>query len=532
MRVLRWVSSLGRLLVAFALLAAVGAYTYYDVDRSTERADRRTGDQRAAAQADSYARAIAGWFAEGNRIATELGARVGGTAGDGAKHNVLNAHLSVRHEFGRELILVGTDNRAMLSEGAVTRDRAAFTPCEIDRQSFPNLVLEGRRGTTAPRRLHAPRAGCRQPRLAIAAPAGTDVLILLAAVEDAPVRFQGANERLELLAPGEHASPEFDEARTSETKTSRFERGDAKRLGAYAEVAEGWSLFLELDTGAVDGTAATERPAGIVARNLFPALIAAFILLALFDIRRRRAHERAEEAKRAFFATVGHELRTPLTVLKGYSETLASRWDALDDSARKMLIENLVPQTRRLGAVVEKLLFASNIQAQAYVRPKPGAVDVESRLRKVATDVAPLAPLHRFDVEIDPAIPDARADADALDRVLRELVDNAVKYSPSGGTVHLAARRVRRGIAIAVTDEGVGLPINEKQIFEPLVQGEGVDTRVHDEGGAGVGLYIVRTLVRDMGGTVRAERLKPKGTRFVVTLRANAGRPTPAVARS
>jgi two-component system, NtrC family, sensor histidine kinase KinB len=244
------------------------------------------------------------------------------------------------------------------------------------------------------------------------------------------------------------------------------------------------------------------------------------VLLAIFDARRRKAHARAEDAKHAFFATVGHELRTPLTILKGYSDTLTARWDSLSDDAKEMLVSNMAPAAQRLAGLVEKLILASNIQAEAYIKPVARPTPVPDILQQIAVRWRPLAPLHTFIVDVDPLLPEALADADALEQILQQLLDNAVKYSPSGGRVTLSAMRAKRGVEIAVRDEGVGLPQNAHEIFEPLVQGEAVDTRVHDEGGAGVGLFIVQTLVRDMRGSVRAEAQKPAGSRFVVTLRA------------
>jgi signal transduction histidine kinase len=77
----------------------------------------------------------------------------------------------------------------------------------------------------------------------------------------------------------------------------------------------------------------------------------------------------------------------------------------------------------------------------------------------------------------------------------------------------------QRGVDLVVDDEGVGLPADHRRIFDKFVQGESVTKRVHDEGGVGLGLHIVRTLVEDMGGSVRAEPRDPQGARFVVSLR-------------
>jgi signal transduction histidine kinase len=153
------------------------------------------------------------------------------------------------------------------------------------------------------------------------------------------------------------------------------------------------------------------------------------------------------------------------------------------------------------------------------------SIDVEKALGDVADGFRPLAPLHTFVVEAEPGLV-VKADRKAFGQVLDQLVDNAVKYSPSGGVVALRARRRRGRVEVMVEDEGVGLPSDPSRIFEAFTQGEEVNQRTLDEGGIGVGLYIARTLVSGMGGTVSAERRAPEpGTRLVVTLIAGPSRP-------
>ena len=107
-----------------------------------------------------------------------------------------------------------------------------------------------------------------------------------------------------------------------------------------------------------------------------------------------------------------------------------------------------------------------------------------------------------------------------------------MKYSPAGGEVGLRIVPRGRWVDLVVEDEGVGLPSDYRSIFEKFVQGESVTKRVHDEGGVGLGLYIVRTLVEDMGGTVRAEPRSSQGARFVVSLRAAERDQRPTVSKA
>jgi len=286
---------------------------------------------------------------------------------------------------------------------------------------------------------------------------------------------------------------------------------------AMASIGDGWSLVVAQNANSFNASGSAE-PQILVGTLLTGSFAAVLVLLALFDMRRQRAHQRSEVAKHAFFSIVGHELRTPLTVLKGFTETLSDRWDALDENRRRLMIDNLSPQVLRLSRVVDRLLLASAIQSETNAHPVVRPVPLEEHLQRVVRQFRPVAPLHTFLVEVQPDVPDVLADPAALDQVLDQVVDNAVRYSPAGGTVQLRARMAGRGVAIVIDDEGVGLPSDYRRVFEAFVQGEAVDRRVHDEGGVGVGLFIARSLLKQMGGRVDAVA-RETGARFVVRLR-------------
>src|SRR5206468_1611659 len=114
-------------------------------------------------------------------------------------------------------------------------------------------------------------------------------------------------------------------------------------LDFYASVAGDWAVVLEQDAAAFD-IELQSQPSVIVASVLTVVFAVVFALIAFFDIRRRRAHRRAEVAKNTFFSVAGHELRTPLTVIKGFAEMLSGEWSDLDDDERRMLVERMLPQ--------------------------------------------------------------------------------------------------------------------------------------------------------------------------------------------
>ncbi|MBV9041888.1 MAG: HAMP domain-containing histidine kinase [Acidimicrobiia bacterium] len=292
-------------------------------------------------------------------------------------------------------------------------------------------------------------------------------------------------------------------------------------VDAGAPIGNGWSIVLQQDAAGFD-VGQVVKPSA-TAMGLIAGLFAAVLLLqAWSDARRRAAARHADAHAAAFLAVLGHELRTPLTVIKGFVDTLAQRWDAMGDDQRHDLVDRLPQQSRRLNRVVDRLLLAANMQAGVSAPVSVAPIGVASALEQIAATYSALAPLHEFVVDA-PGDVIARGDAKAVPQILDQLVDNAVKYSPEGGVVRLSARRVRGRVEIAIEDEGVGLPRDLNAIFDAFAQGEDVDGRVHDEGGVGVGLYIVRTLCEQLGGSVRAER-RARGARFVVTLHASRER--------
>jgi len=332
-----------------------------------------------------------------------------------------------------------------------------------------------------------------------------------------------------VLSPGQlpAAAPAYlrallDSDAPGPARTVNYAVGDGRALGAYAPVVPGWSVVVEQSAGSfgLGSVVHASRPAVVVLGALFAAVL---LLQALSDARRRRAAQRADAHRVAFLAVLSHELRTPLTVISGFVDTLAGRWSDLDETQRHELVDRLPQQSRRLTRVVERLLLAAKMQSGSLPPPDRATVAVGPCLERVVDDFAPMAPLHEFRVDVEPGL-SARADARALDQILDQLVDNAVKYSPSGGAVRLGAVRHRGRIEVFVEDDGIGLPSDAGHIFDAFVQGESVEGRVHAEGGVGVGLYIVRALAEQLGGTVRAERPAHGGARFVVTLRAGRAR--------
>ena len=234
-----------------------------------------------------------------------------------------------------------------------------------------------------------------------------------------------------------------------------------------------------------------------------------------------RATERLREidhAKSEFLTVVSHELRTPLTALQGFSELLLVR-DVPREQARRYL-GHVHTESQRLGRIVADLLDLTRIESGRGLSLRREPLDVRELLEANAEIFACQHPAHRFECHVAPALPALCADRDAVDRMLKNLLTNAVKYSPRGGRILLEARFAadRAGmVELAVEDDGVGIPAEAlPRAFDPYVRIAHPDTARAP--GLGLGLSLVRALAHAHGGLVEVESLPGKGSRFRVLL--------------
>jgi len=236
----------------------------------------------------------------------------------------------------------------------------------------------------------------------------------------------------------------------------------------------------------------------------------------VIDFRDVTAAKELEEAKDLFLATTSHELRTPITVVQGFASTLASRWDKLLDTDRRSAVETIAERAQALARLVDQLLLGSRAGAnQLTVRCAP--FDLAQLLGRSAVAFLPLSDRHAVVADVPDDLPWAHGDAAATDSIVSQLLENAIKYSPDGGTVTVGARRLDELIEVTVADEGIGIaPADVERVFERFVQGEAGDRRRF--GGIGLGLYIVRQLARAQGGEVTAGPRAGGGTVMRLTL--------------
>jgi PAS domain S-box-containing protein len=249
-------------------------------------------------------------------------------------------------------------------------------------------------------------------------------------------------------------------------------------------------------------------PAGAVAGRIF----------AFRDISTERV---VEQMKSDFVTAVSHELRTPLTSIYGFAETLLRQDVLFGDEERQTFLGYIASESERLTGIVDQLLNVARLDTgdlQVNLAP----TDVRGIVSDVVRSAEQLAAAngHRFVLDLPEDPLDAEADAEKLRQIVANLVDNAVKFSPAGGTVTLAARRAAERVEVRVVDEGIGIPEEEqRRIFTRFYRGESIG-RQPGIGGTGLGLFIAHGLVSAMGGRMWVDSSEGAGSSFAFELPA------------
>ncbi|MGH2996658.1 MAG: ATP-binding protein, partial [Gaiellaceae bacterium] len=261
-------------------------------------------------------------------------------------------------------------------------------------------------------------------------------------------------------------------------------------------------------------------PTGAVAGRIF----------AFRDVSSERA---VEQMKSDFVSTVSHELRTPLTSIYGFAETLLRSDVDFSDPERATFLAYIASESERLIRIVDDLLNVARLEAGTL-----GVTMTSADVGEVAEEVVgrlgdDSRDGHRFSVQVERGELLVRADREKLVQILQNLVDNAVKFSPEGGIVKIAARRRTDTVEISVSDEGIGIARAEQtRVFTKFFRAE----RVAREGlpGTGLGLFLARGLVAAMGGRIWVESEEGRGSTFTFELPLAEGsepvEPTPVEA--
>jgi signal transduction histidine kinase len=327
--------------------------------------------------------------------------------------------------------------------------------------------------------------------------------------------------------------------------------------GRYAAIARGASrdvmrLWVPvLRDGKINGVAEVFRDVDhlAVALRQMQILISGLVVLGsvvLFfslrsiyadSTRRLRVREAAERSalaqvaamqelarlKDEFVSQVSHELRNPLAPIAGYAELLAERSESPDEVQR--YARNIQRQAQTLERLVDDLLELARLENGRY-RLERRPVRIEDVLEATAPDVGRGAELHPVRIDVEPGLPAVDADPERIGQVVRNLVSNAIRYSPEGGEVDVRAARENGLVRVSVVDRGIGIPADRQQrIFEKFYRVDNELTRKVN--GTGLGLAISRELVEAHGGRIWVESSPGHGSTFSFTVPVSSGTAMP-----
>jgi len=250
---------------------------------------------------------------------------------------------------------------------------------------------------------------------------------------------------------------------------------------------------------------ATEDEVGELARTMDG------MLQALDEARGER--ERALDRQREFVADASHELRTPLTSIQANLELLQVEGAGTEDD--RHAIDSALSSTKRMSGLVADLLLLA--RADAGRQAARTDLDLAQIAAGALDEVEPLAGDRRMESRLEGPLP-MKGNPDELHRMIRNLLENAVRHTPEKTTVELTARRAGHEALLEVLDDGPGIPAGiEEQVFDRFVRGDGPADTVGG-GGSGLGLAIVRAVARSHGGSVEAGESTYGGARFSIRL--------------
>jgi PAS domain S-box-containing protein len=243
----------------------------------------------------------------------------------------------------------------------------------------------------------------------------------------------------------------------------------------------------------------------------------------VISLRGAQQRARLERSRAELVSTVAHELRAPLTSVKGFTATLLAKWSRFSDDQKRVMLETVNADADRVTRLITELLDVSRIES-GRMEVRRQLVDVPERARKIiAGRVASGESEDRFRLEAAPDLPETWLDADKVDQILGNLVENAVRHG--AGIVTVVVRRAQvlgnelsgdqqEAITVSVRDQGEGIPPEMAlRVFRQFWRGK-------RRGGTGLGLYIVKGLIEAMNGEIAVARAPGGGAEFRFTVPA------------
>jgi signal transduction histidine kinase len=223
-----------------------------------------------------------------------------------------------------------------------------------------------------------------------------------------------------------------------------------------------------------------------------------------------------DQMKSQLLSTVSHELRTPLASIKGFATTLLREDVSWDELSRREFLAIIDEESDRLSELIGNLLDMSRIEA-GTLRVEPEPIDLQPIIQETAKEFEMMTHDHRIVVELPGHMPPVQADARRARQVVRNLVENAVKYSPDGGLITISAETLAEAVLVNVADEGIGIePQQLEHVFDRFYQVDNASTR--KVGGSGLGLSICRAIIEAHDGLIWVDSQPGDGSTFHFTL--------------
>jgi PAS domain S-box-containing protein len=238
----------------------------------------------------------------------------------------------------------------------------------------------------------------------------------------------------------------------------------------------------------------------------------------VLSLRGAEQRERIERSRADLVCTVAHELRSPLTSVKGFTATLLAKWGRFTDDQKRVMLETVNADADRVTRLITELLDVSRIES-GRMEVHRELVDLPDRVRKIIVGrVACGEPEDKFRLEVTGELPETWLDADKIDQILVNLIENAVRHGAGIVTTVVESTWINgeEAVAVYVRDQGEGIaPDVAPRVFRQFWRGK-------RRGGTGLGLYIVKGLVEAHGGTITVQRAPGGGAEFRFTVPAGS----------
>jgi PAS domain S-box-containing protein len=332
----------------------------------------------------------------------------------------------------------------------------------------------------------------------------------------ADLRIQGFNRALERMT-GWSATDASGRNQDEVITWKRVEKGD---LGQA--IHEGWPFRLAtdapLETLYVEGDLFRRDGMTLGIAITYAPLLTTDGQLSniIANVRDITNFRRAQEMQNVFISTVSHELKTPVALIKGYAGTLRREDADWDKATINQGLEVIEDESDRLAELIENLLSASKLQAQR-MQLDLSDVHVDRMAAQVVERFKIQTQNHQFKSNFPPDFPVVAADEVRLRQVLDNLVSNAIKYSPNGGTITVGGEVDLKHVTIFVRDQGAGInDRDQERIFERFFRVDGALSRSTQ--GTGLGLYLAKAVIDAHGGSIHVTSKAGVGSTFYFTL--------------